>query len=122
GRSRAEQARGLALRSLERPRESVQALQRAVGIARAAGAAVQAARAEVSLALSLGHLGRNREALRVLERAGDVLAGPELVRLRVQRAVVMMRLGDAASVGATLPPVLAELRRPGDRRWEARAW
>lgn len=122
GLSQAEQARGLALRCMERYRESVRALERAVRVAVRAGEIIQAARAQASLSLSLGHVGANRRALRLLDQASGVLSGSELLRLRVQRAVVTMRLGQAATVVAELQSVLPELQKNGDRLWLARAW
>ena len=115
------QAHGLALRCLEQPQESVRALERSVRAALRGGHGAQAARAQVSLALSLGYAGRNRHALRVLDRAEAVLAGVERSRARVQRSVVLLWLGRPRAAVATLPEVLSDLRREGDRLWQARA-
>ncbi|HZM80770.1 MAG TPA: hypothetical protein VFC19_34030, partial [Candidatus Limnocylindrales bacterium] len=119
--SLSRQAEGLALRCLEQPQESVRALESAVRAADRGGHTVQAAKAQVSLALSLGFAGRNRHALRVLDRAEAVLDGVERARAQVQRATLLCWIGRPRTAMMVLPAALDEVRRAGDRLWQARA-
>ncbi|HEY6748921.1 MAG TPA: CHAT domain-containing tetratricopeptide repeat protein [Mycobacteriales bacterium] len=116
----AQQASGLALRSLERPRESAAALRQSVRTALAAGLAGQAGRARMSLAVSLVYLGRRRQALQALDRAAAELTGVELAELEVQRAIVLWLLGRPAAAAEGVPAALARLRSAGERLWVAR--
>jgi len=116
----AQQALGLALRSLERPQESSVQLRRAVRTAEEAGLGRQAGRARMSLAVSLLYLGRRGQALRMLDLAAGELSGIELAQLDVQRAIVLWLLGRPAAAAERIPAAVRELRAAGERGWEAR--
>jgi CHAT domain len=113
-------AYGLALRYLDRPRDSLAALRKAVRIAERAGLGAVTGRARRSLAVALSDAGRQRDALAALDRAGAELAGVELSELVVQRAVVLNRLGRPDAVLSTVPAVLPELRSADALAWAAR--
>jgi tetratricopeptide (TPR) repeat protein len=115
-----QQAYGLALRYLDRPRESLTALRKAVRTAQRAGLGAVTGRARRSLAVALSDAGRQRDALAALDQAGAELCGVELSELAVQRAVVLNRLGRSDAVLAAVPAVLPELRAAGALAWAAR--
>ncbi|HEV7658146.1 MAG TPA: CHAT domain-containing protein [Mycobacteriales bacterium] len=116
----AQQALGLALRSLEQPRESTVALRRAVRTAEDAGLTHQAGQSRMSLAVSLLYLGRHGQSLRQLDLAAAELTGIELAQLDVQRGIVLWLLGRPAAAAERVPAALSRLRAAGESRWEAR--
>lgn len=116
-----QQALGLALRSLERPKESARVLRQSVRTASSAGLRQQAGRARMSLAVSLTYLGQRRQALDALDAAATELTGVELAKLEVQRAIVQWLLGRPAAAAERVPAALARLRTAGERLWQARA-
>ena len=118
--SMAWQALGLAARELGDVRAAVSHLRAAVAAAERAGLATRAAEARVSLAPTLQYAGRPADALREADRAAEVLRGPALARLQMQRAGILQRMGRLDEALALLRPAAAAFRRNGDAVWEAR--
>lgn len=71
-------------------------------------------------ALALDDLGRPDDAIRELDRAVAILTGVDRERARVQRAIILRRLGRDEEALASYRVALAGFRRAGDRLWQAR--
>jgi hypothetical protein len=71
-------------------------------------------------ALALDDLGRPEDAIRELDRAVATLTGIDRDRARVQRAIILRRLGRDEEALASYRVALAGFRRAGDRLWQAR--
>jgi tetratricopeptide (TPR) repeat protein len=119
--SMAQQAVGLALRCLQRPKEAVRALQRSVATASRGGLVEQRGRAQLGLALALGFAGRSDRALAMLDTAAHTATGLQLARVQVQRGTVLHVLGQPAEAAASVGAALPALRRGEDTLWHARA-
>lgn len=116
----AEQALGLAARELGEVDLAVTHLRKAVALAERAGLATRAAEARASLAPTLQYAGRPEDALREADRAAQVLRGPALARLQMQRSGILLRLERFDEALALLRPAAASFRRTGDTLWQAR--
>jgi len=79
------------------------------------------AEAPISLALVLDDLGRPADAVREIERAVATLTGPARARARMQRAIILRRLGREDEALAEYGVALTSFRRNGDELWQARA-
>jgi tetratricopeptide (TPR) repeat protein len=119
--SMAQQAVGLALRCLQRPKDAVRALQRSVATASRGGLVEQRGRAQLGLALALGFAGHSDRALATLDTAARTATGLELARVQVQRGNVLHLLGQPAAAAAAVSAALPVLRRGKDTLWGARA-
>ena len=106
----AERALGMAARHDQDMAAAVHHLTRAIRLAERAGAPQVAAEVRISLALALAYQGRMRAALADLDRAGDVLTGPMLARVELQRA------GGLADAGQSSTPLWPR-STPRSRCW-----
>ncbi|WP_239151749.1 CHAT domain-containing protein [Virgisporangium aurantiacum] len=75
----------------------------------------------MSLAFVLDEAGNPAEALRELDTALAALSGLGAARARMQRAIILDRLGRSAEALDGYTGSLAVFRRTGDRLWQARA-
>src|SRR5262245_60695135 len=74
----------------------------------------------MSLALVVDDLGRPAAAIREIDRAVSALSGLPLARARMQRAIILRRVGRESEALAAYGSALAIFRREGDRLWQAR--
>ena len=84
---------GLAARASGDVAGAARQLRRSIALAEAGGRAVRAAESRMSLALVLDDLGRAGHAVREIDRAVAALTGPARARARMQRAIILRRLG-----------------------------
>lgn len=119
--SLAEQALGIAARTLGLNDEAVRHLRRGVAVAVRAKLERQAALCRVSLAPALHIAGNTRSAIQTLDKATEILTGRDLARALTQRAGLLFFVGDMEGALASLRRALPVLRRHEDVLWEARA-
>ena len=112
---------GLSLRTSDYTAAATE-MRRAVGTAESLDLPLRAAQARTSLLVMLSHQGHTREALREADLAEAALREPDaqldLARLRVNKGLVLQRLGrsaEALTCYAAAEPVLIRYR---DVRWE----
>jgi len=110
----AERALGMAARRDQDMAAAVHHLTRAIRLAERAGAPQVAAEVRISLALALAYQGRMRAALADLDRAGDVLTGPMLARVELQRGGVWQMQGKLDAALAAFDAAQPLLDRAGD--------
>src|SRR5204863_5907029 len=84
--AQAERALGMAARTEQDVLRAADHLGRAVRLAEHGGAAELAAHCRISRALALAYAGRMAAAQAELDRAAEVLDGPDLARVELQRA------------------------------------
>lgn len=119
--STAEQALGVSARLQGDIRAALEHLRAAVSTAERANLAARAGEARLSLSLALAWAGHTEAALGALDEAAKVLHGAQLGQLRVQRAIILRRLGDVDGAADELRRAIPVVRRHGDTVWEARA-
>ncbi len=120
-KARALRVMGLAERELHDAAAAARHLRRSIGLATRHGLDHMAAESRMSLALVLDDLGRPRDALREIDRALALLKGLPWARARMQRGILLRRVGREAEALAAYGEALAAFRRRGDRLWQARA-
>jgi CHAT domain-containing protein len=113
-------ALGLATREMGRLDQARSHLVAAVAEAANAGDTRLAANIRSTLAFTLALLGFNQEALREMDHADPHLRGVDAARLRMQRALVLQRMGRADDALDWYRRALPGLRRSGDRIAEVR--
>ncbi|GAA4604524.1 tetratricopeptide (TPR) repeat protein [Actinoplanes octamycinicus] len=119
--STALRALGLAAREHGEARDALRHLRRAVRAGARAPGPVFAAQARMSLALMLMESGRPTQALAEIEAAAPHLDGLDGTRLRMQRALILDRLGHLDVAMAEYTAAIQQLSAAGDRLWLARA-
>jgi CHAT domain-containing protein/tetratricopeptide (TPR) repeat protein len=117
--STAWRARGLAARQLEELEQAESFLRRAVAVGRGADGR-STAEARMSLAFVLLERGKLPSARRLAALAVDALSGGEQPRARVQLALIQQRSGAWQEALDSYAQALRQLRKSGDRLWEAR--
>jgi len=118
---RAERVLGLAARELHNAAQAAVHLRRSVRIGELHGLGERTAESRMSLALVEEDLGRPHAAIRAIDRAIADLRGLPLARARMQRALILRRLGRETEALAGYGAALAAFRRWDDRLWQARA-
>lgn len=118
--SLAEQALGIAARSLGRIQTATTHLERAVRIAESAGLAQQAGRCRVSLAPTLQIAGKGPKAIATMDQALTVLHGVDRARALVQLGGLLRLHGERDRALDRFRRALPVLRAHGDVTWEAR--
>jgi tetratricopeptide (TPR) repeat protein len=116
----AERALGLAARELHDTAKAAVHLRRSVRVAESHGLHRRAAESRMSLSLVVDDLGRPADAVREIDRAIEALTGLPLARARMQRAIILRRLGRDEEALVAYGRALTSFRRAGDRLWEAR--
>ena len=117
----AHQTLGIVAREAGRLPEALAELATAARRARRGGSDARQADVLATLGVTLATAGRTRAGLRRLDAALALAPGPEVGRVRMRRAFVLLTLGRAAPALADLDQALAEVRACGDRLWEARS-
>jgi tetratricopeptide (TPR) repeat protein len=112
---------GLALRELQSAAEAAAELRRSVAVAQRHALARLAAESRMSLALVLDDLGQPRAAIREIDRALTGLDGLALARARMQRGILLRRVGREVEALEAYSAALAIFRRHSDQLWQARA-
>src|SRR5260221_4044776 len=115
----AERALGIAARVLSDLDGARSHLRCAIRLAEAGGWRRREAQARMTLALVLSYQGSNAAALREAELAARHLRGPEAAQLRMQRALVLQRMGRLQQALADYRAALRTTRRCGSRVDEA---
>lgn len=113
-------ALGLATRELGDVEAARSHLTEAVAVAEVAGSARLAANIRSTLAFTLTLLGANRDALAAMDRAEPHLRGGDAARLRMQRALILQRMGRGDEAMDWYRRALPGLQRAGDRIAEVR--
>jgi tetratricopeptide (TPR) repeat protein len=112
--AQAERALGMAARTEQDVLRAAEHLGRAVRLAEHAGSPGLAAHSRISRALALAYAGRMAAAHAELDRAGQVLDGPELARVDLQRAGILQLEGRLEEADERLSAALPPLSRAGD--------
>ncbi len=111
---------GLAARELQDAALAARRLRLSVDIAQRAGLNALAAESRMSLALVLDDLGRPKLAIREIDLALTALRGLPLARARMQRGILLRRVGREAEALEAYGAALGSFRRHKDVLWQAR--
>ncbi len=114
-RAMAHRAVARALRSLDRPHESVREARRSVAIAHRAGLADREAEGRLTLSLCLFQTGRAGGALEQIEQAAVLATGPTLLLVSAQHGILLARLGRLDDALARYTAALAGPLSAADR-------
>src|SRR5881392_159279 len=112
--AQAERALGMAARTEQDVLRAADHLGRAARLAEHGGAAELAAHCRISRALALAYAGRMAAAQAELDRAAEVLDGPDLARVELQRAGILQLEGRLEEADERLSAALPLLTRAGD--------
>lgn len=116
----AKWALGLSLREVGRLEDARSTLRSAIEIATRAGNQALAADIRSTLAFTLSLLGENSSALRQMTLAEPHLRGAAAARLRMQRGLILQRMGRVDEAVDWYRRALPGIKRSGDRIAEVR--